>query len=75
MGAPAGACGREGQSGLDWTILRPPRLTDGPAAGNLRVTAGHLAKGLTITRADVARFMLQEATNPHYVRQYVGLSS
>jgi putative NADH-flavin reductase len=63
------------QSGLDWTILRPPRLTDGPAAGNLRVTAGHLAKGLTITRADVARFMLQEATNPHYVRQYVGLSS
>jgi putative NADH-flavin reductase len=63
------------QSDLDWTILRPPRLTDGPANGNLRVTAGHLAKGLTITRADVARFMLQEAANPHYVRQYVGLSS
>jgi hypothetical protein len=63
------------QSDLNWTILRPPRLTDGPAAGNLHVTAGHLAKGLTITRADVARFMLQEAANPHYIRQYVGLSS
>jgi putative NADH-flavin reductase len=63
------------QTDLDWTILRPPRLTNGPAKGNLNVVADHLAKGLTITRADVATFMLQEAANPHYVRQYVGLSS
>jgi putative NADH-flavin reductase len=63
------------QPDLAWTILRPPRLLDGPPKGNLRVAAGHLAKGLTITRADVAAFMLQEAANPHYIRQFVGLSA
>jgi putative NADH-flavin reductase len=64
------------QNDLAWTILRPPRLLDGPAKGNLRVVAGHLPeKALTITRADVASFMLTEAASPHHVRQYVGLSS
>ena len=63
------------QPDLAWTILRPPRLLDGPAKGNLHVVADHLAKGMTISRADVASFMLQEAASPHYIRHYVGLSS
>ena len=63
------------QSDLEWTVLRPPRLTDGPARGNLNVVGGHLARGLTITRADVANFMLTEAAAPHHVRQLVGLSN
>jgi putative NADH-flavin reductase len=63
------------QPDLSWTILRPPRLLDGPAKGNLHIVADHLAKGMTITRADVASFMLQEATSPHYTHHYVGLSS
>jgi hypothetical protein len=29
-------------SGLDWTIVRPPRLTDGPHSGRYRVCEGHL---------------------------------
>ena len=59
---------------LEWTILRPPRLLDSPATGKLRIVAGHLPpKALTISRADVAAFMLQEAVNPHYVHQFVGL--
>jgi len=59
---------------LEWTILRPPRLLDSPATGKLRIVAGHLPpKALTISRADVAAFMLQEAVNPHYVNQFVGL--
>ena len=61
---------------LEWTILRPPRLLDSPATGKLRIVAGHLPpKALTISRADVAAFMLQEAVNPHYVHQFVGLSN
>lgn len=64
------------QSDLKWTILRPPRLTNGPATNRFRVVSGHLPKnGFTISRGDVAAFMLQEAASPHYVRQVVGLSN
>jgi putative NADH-flavin reductase len=63
------------QPDLAWTILRPPRLLDGPASGNPRVLAGHLPKrAFTISRADVAAFMLKETIAPQYVRQFVGLS-
>ena len=30
------------ESGLDWTILRPPQLTDKPHTGKYRVRDGHL---------------------------------
>ncbi|HMF53854.1 MAG TPA: NAD(P)H-binding protein [Edaphobacter sp.] len=64
------------QHDLAWTILRPPRLLDTPATGRARVVAGHLPKGgFTISRADVASFMLQETIAPQYVRQVVGLSN
>jgi hypothetical protein len=63
------------QPDLDWTILRPPRLLDGPASGKLRIVNNHLPKGMTITRADVAGFMLQEAVHPNHIHQYVGLSN
>jgi putative NADH-flavin reductase len=64
------------QSDLAWTILRPPRLLDGPATGKLRVVAGGLPKSAyTISRADVAAFMLKEAVSPSYVHQFVGLSN
>ena len=62
------------QPDLAWTILRPPRLTNGPATHRIRVASGSLPKnGFTISRADVAAFMLQEAASPQYVRQVVGL--
>lgn len=64
------------QPDLDWTILRPPRLLDGKATGHPRVASGHLPRGgFTISRADVAAFMLQEAVTSRYVRQVVGLSN
>jgi putative NADH-flavin reductase len=63
------------QSGLSWTVLRPPRLVDGPARNHLNVVNGHLARGLTITRADVANFMLQETATPAHLRSFVGLSN
>ena len=45
-------------SGLDWTLVRPPILTDGPRTGNYRVGALTAGMPLRISRADVAEFML-----------------
>src|SRR5690349_21765749 len=38
---------------LDWTILRPGRLTDAPATGRIRLAAPPVPRG-TVPRADVA---------------------
>ena len=44
---------------LDWTVVRPGRLTDGPAGG--RVQVGTLSRG-EIPRADVATVLAQVLT-------------
>lgn len=47
------------QSGADWTIVRPPRLTDKPATGKYRWSVNNFLRNcLSISRADVAHFML-----------------
>jgi len=62
--------------GLDWTLVRPPRLTNGPARHAYRVTDGVLpAKGFLISRADVAHFMIGEAENPKHQNQIVGIAN
>ena len=64
------------QSDLDWTIVRPPRLTNGPARPSYRIAEGSLPKGgLLISRADVAHFMIGDAENPTHVRQTVGVAN
>jgi putative NADH-flavin reductase len=46
-------------SPLDWTIVRPPRLTDKAVTGQYRVAIDQpLPRGYSIARADVAHFML-----------------
>ena len=46
-------------SNLDWTAVRPPRLTDGPRTGCYRSALGrNLPHGRTISRADLADCML-----------------
>jgi len=45
-------------SGLDWTILRPPRLTDGPHTGRYRTGPDGVRGGYTVARADVADCLL-----------------
>lgn len=60
--------------GLEWTIVRPPRLTNGPLTKSYSVADGRLPKGMTISRACVADFMVKEAERPAHVRQIVGLS-
>jgi len=46
-------------SGLDWTILRPPRLTDGPRTGCYQAAVNqHLSHGSVLSRADVADYIV-----------------
>jgi putative NADH-flavin reductase len=62
------------QADLDWTIVRPPRLINGPARHSYRVADGILPKGGTIiSRSDVAHFMIGEAETPVHVKQIVGV--
>ncbi|HXI70490.1 MAG TPA: NAD(P)H-binding protein [Verrucomicrobiae bacterium] len=64
------------QSDLDWTIVRPPRLTNGPARHAYRVADDMLPdEGFLISRADVAHFMISEAEHPAHLKQIVGLAN
>jgi len=52
------------ESGIDWTIVRPPRLTDKPVTGNYRIAINSFLKNaLSISRADVAHFMINNVAN------------
>ena len=54
---------------LDWVIVRPARLTDEPAKGEYNVFLGGSYTAKTISRADVAAFMLAQLTDDTYVRK------
>jgi len=56
-------------SDLDWTVVRFPRLTDGPRTGKYR--AGYIDKmsSSRFSRADGAEFILKELTEKNWVRK------
>jgi putative NADH-flavin reductase len=63
-------------SALDWTLVRPPRLTDKARTGKYRVLEGHLPRfGFSISRADVADYMIKAAENHSSIRKVVGVSN
>ncbi|HTI94011.1 MAG TPA: NAD(P)H-binding protein [Puia sp.] len=52
------------KSDLDWTIIRPPQLTDKPVTGHYRTSINSFLKNcLKISRADLAHFMIHNAKN------------
>jgi putative NADH-flavin reductase len=64
------------QSSLDWTIVRPPHLKDGPRTGVYRhgfPITDRKIKG-EISRADVADFMLKQLSDDTYLHQTPGVS-
>ena len=62
------------KSGLDWTMVRPPELTDKPYTGTYRVREGHLPRfGFKISRADVADFMIRAVEDRSTIRKIVGV--
>jgi len=59
-------------SGLDWTMVMPPMLTNGRATGRYRVDGEALPRnGSKISRADVADFMMQQIASREWVRRGV----
>jgi len=57
-------------SDLDWTLVRPPKLTDGPATGRYR-TGTDLRMKLTskVSRADLATFIVDQLGDRAYIRK------
>jgi putative NADH-flavin reductase len=64
------------QSSLDWVIVRPPHLKDGPRTGVYRHGFSTTDRGIQgwISRADVADFMLKQLVDDTYLHQAPGLS-
>ena len=61
---------------LDWTAIRPPRLTNGPLTGTYRTAIDrNVRHGLTISRPDVAHLMLTVLQQPQAVRHSVGIAN
>lgn len=60
-------------SDLDWTVVRPVGLTDGPPTGHYRFTidGSLLHKAKTVSRADVAAFLLKALETGAYVRRTI----
>jgi len=59
------------ESRLDWTIVRPPKLTNGRHTGTYRSGEDIATRALfpTLSRADVADFMLRQLTDDSFVRK------
>lgn len=63
-------------SGLDWTAVRPPRLTDKPVTGTYRTAYGqNIRRGIFVSRADVAHYMLQSVDQRETFEQTVGIAN
>lgn len=62
-------------SHLDWTVMRPPRLTNKPLTGRYRTALGqNLKRGTLISRADLAHAMLGSLSRPETIQQAVGIA-
>lgn len=58
-------------SGLDWTIVRPGRLTNGKKRGTYRhgTEPGNYIVTLSVSRADTADFMLKQLNDDTYLNK------
>ena len=64
------------QSDLDWTIVRPAGLTDGPQTNATQViTPASRRRMRRIARADVADFILNHIADANLYRAVVGLAT
>ncbi len=65
------------KSALRWTVVRPPRLTDGPPDGTWHTAEGRLperSRG-AIRRSDVADCLLHEASTVTHVASILGVGA
>ena len=62
-------------SGLDWTIVRPGGLFNTSEPTDDHVVAPSPVAGRSTSRADLAAALVQESTEPRYVREVVDVIS
>ena len=63
------------RSTTEWTIVRPPKLTNKPLSGKYRtIVGGNVPRGYTISRADVAHLMLGVLEQPETIKQVIGIA-
>jgi len=62
-------------SGLDWTVVRVPMLTQDPATGRIR--EGYVGKdiGPRLSRADMADYLLRQVESKTYLGQAPAISN
>ncbi|MGB8359888.1 MAG: NAD(P)-binding oxidoreductase [Acidimicrobiia bacterium] len=60
------------ESSLNWTIVRPSRLTDGPESGQTATSREDRVKS-EVSREDLATFLLQVVDRPETIGQCFGL--
>jgi len=62
-------------SPAEWTVMRPPKLVNKPLTGRYRTAIGsNVARGYTISRADVAHAMLAAVGDPATIRRAIGIA-
>jgi putative NADH-flavin reductase len=60
---------------LDWSIIRPPRLTNGRLTGRYVIENGHMPRGgMAVSRADVGHYLLDELEHCAHLRQIAGMA-
>ncbi|MHA7293611.1 NAD(P)-dependent oxidoreductase [Arthrobacter sp. HLT1-21] len=57
------------ESGLDWVVVRGPRLLDQPYSGRYRVGWVGVNASTSIGRADLAEFIVRQVTDETYLHQ------
>lgn len=57
------------RSNLDWVIIRPAQLTNGPIRDTYRVLLDGNYTAKSISRADVATFVLEQLTSNQYLKK------
>ncbi|MGC8531547.1 MAG: NAD(P)-dependent oxidoreductase [Acidiphilium sp.] len=62
------------QSGLDWTIVQPVGLVDQPSTGHYRADRNGQIGKQTISRGDLAQFIVRCLDNPADIGQSLALS-
>ncbi|RLJ59125.1 putative NADH-flavin reductase [Litoreibacter meonggei] len=64
-------------SGLEWTIVRPSAFADGPATGAYKEDIKPMDRALTlsISRADIAKFLARQLSELQYAQRAVGISN
>jgi putative NADH-flavin reductase len=62
-------------SGLDWTVLATPFLTDDPATGDVDTAVEAKAPGRSLTRSDLAATLLGALDRPEWVGHIIGVAN